>query len=391
MATKRRNIISRFFDPFKEENEVFSRQQAEIRSLKLEKLRQEVSSGRPSFSPADVFDPTGERERPEPVRTAAENLFRTAGTTRPNRVEPRVQAPIERIPQDKPIFTRTEAISRAFPKSSTAQPKSGLTELQKNAIQGNDLDALFKATPKGQFTESLLKTFNTFNTVQTFTDPLTGLEVGRGRRSRTAAPVTTPATPGPLKPGQLRKFAQFNPLERKRVENEGNIFQKNKAIQDLEQRMIKKTEIDALASANPAEAYGLLAGAFTRLAGEVGRLTDEDITRNIVPKAFHSRLIQALTLFSTGRFPTNRIEEMKIILDIAQKAAVENFNKLADNSVTRMMALIPNADPEELKLIIAGRGLLYDPKIRYSTVEFSKDGTPGKTKSGNTFTLEETP
>lgn len=115
--TKRRGFISRFLDPFKEENEAFERQQAEFNRLKLERLRQQVAEQDPTFpirgrGVPELTGTAGTRE----VDPALEGLFRTAGVTRPTPA-PLTQAP----PREKvPLLTRKEKVARIAP---TAQAK----------------------------------------------------------------------------------------------------------------------------------------------------------------------------------------------------------------------------------------------------------------------------
>ena len=118
----------------------------------------------------------------------------------------------------------------------------------------------------------------------------------------------------------------------------------DKVIEELDQRISKGNEIHSLLAANPANAYGILAGALTRYAGEVGRLTDEDINRNILARDMAGRVKQTLKLLKDGKFPEGRIEEMKAVLDIVFMSGQKTYNEKMDRYVERVNRIIPDAD-----------------------------------------------
>lgn len=270
-----------------------------------------------------------------------------------------------------------------FLKAST-KARGGITESftprQLKAVAAGDfgeMEEVFpEGVPKGLATQAIIGSRDTV-----VTDRF-GRKMLLDRTTNTLTPISGKEAGGKRRIG----VRNFTPVDQKRVITERDRFHKDKVIQELDQRVGKVNEVGDLIQQNPANAYGIVAGALTRLAGEVGRLTDEDIDRNIKPKALASRVKQTLKLAKDGKFPESRLGEMSIILDIVNKAALKTYDQKLDNFVDSTMLILPKgADRNEVRQFIGGRSILYKP---ISGVDVTGDvGGRKKTRVGR-FTIE---
>ena len=296
----------------------------------------------------------GEKDARE-VETAVLEQEKLRQETQPDR-EPVSMAPGVQGPQERPLsLYQKTLLANIRSKEREKQPPPTFSPKALKAAAEGDFDALGKLFPQGVPEKLTVPSITSGRNVVT-TDPDTGerilVERGTGKLIKIQ---------GDTNRGENIPFAKLNPIEKKRVIDERKEFISDKIISDAEQRLSKATEMKSILEKNPKNSYGILAGAFTRLAGEVGRLTDEDIARNITPKDIAGRVQQSLALFKSGKFPQDRIEDMKIILDIVHKSQMKVFEDKLNNYVESASLMVPNADKESLRQIIGGRSLLYKP------------------------------
>ena len=283
--------------------------------------------------------------------------------------------------QERPLsLLQKTSLANIRAKEREEQPQTFSPQALKAAAEG-DFDALGKLFPQGVPEKLTVPSITSGRNVVT-TDPDTGerilVERGTGKLIKIQ---------GDTNRGGNLPFAKLNPLEKKRVLDERKEFVSDKIIADAEQRLSKATEMKSILEKNPKNAYGILAGAFTRLAGEVGRLTDEDIDRNIGPRDIAGRVKQSLALFKSGKFPQDRIEDMKVVLDIVNKSQMAVFENKLNNFVESANLMVPNADKESLRQIIGGRSLLFKPMSNIDELSPS-GGTGGAPQVGGNLNGE---
>ncbi len=231
-----------------------------------------------------------------------------------------------------------------------------ISALQLGALQRGDPKEIARVFPGGRIPIRFVNTAvaSGRNVVQTD-------ELGNKFLLNKATNTRSPIDPGQQQQG-IRKLVQLAPEEKDFIVKERDKFIAGKVGQEIEARARTSGELGRLIQANPKNAFGQIATQLAKFAGEVGRLTDPDIERNIVPKQLVAKVRQLVSLAVRGKFDKMRLEELALIFDLVEKANIETFNRKLKNTVDSSALLIPNVDKGQLREFIGGRSILFDFK-----------------------------
>ena len=319
MPTKKRGAVSRFFDPFKEENEEFDRQQSEIRKLQVEQLRRNVEESRPRFSQSDITDPGRLKETPQRTEELKKQIFNQEFESPDARIKALsdfVTGKTKQLKEEQPSLTRSEFIARSVPKPSAASAKP--------PVSTEDFLALTSGEPK-QLEERF------------------GKEGIPGRLVSPAAQGVRTKETRELKEAVRKQQA----IDReKKIQREGK-----QRIQDITLKfgkeidtdpILKKFEEQSINLAAVSEladivktgntvAFSALGVKMARGMGEVGVLTEQDIRRYVLSGRLDRKAADTLSFWIKGKVTDATLDEIQQITDVIR----DSFTKKSQPRLNR--------------------------------------------------------
>ena len=182
-----------------------------------------------------------------------------------------------------------------------------------------------------------------------------------GRKSRVTRGANVSGVFGESKPGEQGKETriQFTPEERKSIISARTELDNNDFIKKFKGVAPDISLLEELIAKNPKGAIGPVRTQISKqVAGEVGRLTDEDIDRNVPTQDLIPKAKQWLRQIKDGDFTDITRERYGIILDIVQKKRAEEAGRILDDVVNNVEGFeVTGANKEAIRSAI-GRGLV---------------------------------
>jgi len=132
----------------------------------------------------------------------------------------------------------------------------------------------------------------------------------------------------PAGEGGKSKIAQFTPEEQKRIVQARKEFQSSDFVKKQGAILKELDKIRALVESNPKGAIGPLRTQVSKVvAGEVGRLTDQDITRNIPTQDWDANFIEWFKNKTVGNLSKISVERYQDLLNILSQRMAESLNE----------------------------------------------------------------
>jgi len=176
--------------------------------------------------------------------------------------------------------------------------------------------------------------------------------------------------------------AQFTPEENKNILTARKEFTDHEYVKQSEIVLPSVDTLEKMISANPKGIRGPLQTQVSKIiAGEIGRLTDQDITRNVPLPDPPAKIREWMSQMINGDFANITIERYKAIMNLVLASRANALDKILTN-ITQNTANFdltnPNVDAVRNRI---GRGL--SPFIKQYADRFKTEG------SGGISTIEE--
>lgn len=152
---------------------------------------------------------------------------------------------------------------------------------------------------------------------------------------------------------------QFTPREQEAVKTAREQFNKSEFVKKQGTVLKEIDKIQSLVNANPQGAIGPTRTQVSKvIAGEIGRLTDQDIQRNIPTPDIWEGVKQTIKKFKDGNFTDVTIERYNILIKAVQSKMADILDKELTNIVDDVVKRqTKNANPDAVKQMV-GRGMV---------------------------------
>jgi len=165
----------------------------------------------------------------------------------------------------------------------------------------------------------------------------------------------TGITPAP-EAGKTQR-TDFTPVENKAIAKTIERFDKNPAVIENKKAFNIISSLRELVVKRPRGAIGITLTQQAKFAGEMGRLTDQDITRNAPTPDIAQAIIALRDKWVTGRISEVASDRLQIILNIVESKRAEELEGILSENLDALELEVTGANRNALRTRI-GAGIL---------------------------------